>query len=369
MRPTNLLASLRNMASANLPGKLAWHALEPVLGTMVGFDQSALFWMNEGGDIQDIQIPNEPVVVAATAMFLNSMHAKGQSDSSLPSYRDFMVSGLQQLESMSRHPGYLPSQLYQDVIRPTGAHHMLRMALRQEGVPAACLTLGRERGRDFERGDMAKLLDVLPLVTHLLCARGAPRTDGCVAAEGPEVLVADGNGQIHYASSKAVYLLHRAAGVCLVPGTLSDAAYLKTRQLLQDLARRVDLLERGCAAPIPVHTSDQADGRYLFRAYRLDSLGGGKPMLAVQLEHQLPTIVRLYRAGRLQTLPSREQQIVPLLLRGASTAAIAEELELRRSTVIGYVRNLYLRLGIFRCEDILPALLNGERPAEVAPCN
>lgn len=351
MRSANLLAALRQLSVANLPGKAAWLAALPVLRELVPFEHDALLWFDADSNVVDLQIES-PEGLAQIPHYLANFHESREREA-MPTFREFMCSG-QNCETPSQLPGFHQSDFYQEVIRPLGVQHVTRLAIRQGEAPVAATWLGRQGG--FRSGELDQFMRLVPLLTHLLGAPG----EVCVGqgdAESQQMLITDEAGHIHFASASALFLLCRASGRGAWAATLNNPPLDLFRPLIQDLARRVARLESGRSARAPAQALHRADGTYWLRGYRLTEMHGGRRLIAIQLEYQLPLLVRLYRAGRLQTLAPREQQLVPLALVGMAAPELARTLGLRRHTVNAYLRNLYLRLGISRREELLGALL------------
>lgn len=350
MAAANLVAALRQLSVANLPGKAAWLAALPVLRELLPYEHDGLLWFDEDCQVFDIQM--ESVEGMAQVPHYLAHYHESREREAMPTFREFMRSG-RTYEIPSLRPGFHDSGYYQEVVRPLDVRHVMRVAFRQQGRPVAAGLLGRTGGAFGER-ELKRFLSLTPLVNHLLLAVG----DAAVGAEpmaGDELLVADEQGRIHYASAAARFMLCRASGRGVSATALGEPLSDWLRPILREIGQRVNRLERGRESAEPALVLARPDGRFILRGYRLHGPGG--VLLAVRIEHRIPLLVRLYRAGRLQTLPPREQQMVPLLLRGKSTPDIAATLGLSPATVAAYLRNLYRRLDIDRREQLLAALL------------
>jgi DNA-binding NarL/FixJ family response regulator len=73
---------------------------------------------------------------------------------------------------------------------------------------------------------------------------------------------------------------------------------------------------------------------------------------------QLDDIGRVFETFLQEKLPPREREVVTFVLKGYSSAAIANELNLAVATVKTYRRNIYAKLGISSQNELFSLFLN-----------
>jgi DNA-binding CsgD family transcriptional regulator len=181
-----------------------------------------------------------------------------------------------------------------------------------------------------------------------------PTTD---AEDTTGFLVADLQGRIVHASVGAWRLLHGAAGLPADVQRMQDLTHAWAKPLLLGLAQRVTCAAAGAEAAPARMDAVTAYGRFVVRAYALDS-GSGDDVRAigVQIERRVPIALKMLRSPVFRALTQREQDVAQQLAAGLSYPQIADRLGLGPSTVVTHVRNLDQKLGTGGRDDIVQTL-------------
>nr|WP_242523309.1 helix-turn-helix transcriptional regulator [Thiocystis minor] len=233
------------------------------------------------------------------------------------------------------------------------------MHLLDDRSPIASLSFARPNGtRDFSAADEAVLVRAEPWIAHALAypgpfQEGQEITDWHGSDRG--ALVLDENGHLVASCSTGYRLLQQAAGV---GATGRRDARLAVDALAKRLVDTVLSSLRGRGVEPPLLVVLNPYGRFKLRAYCLETFFEGQtPQVALHIERQIPTSLRLFRSPRFLSLAPRERDVCLWLVRGRTTGEIAALLGIKPASVIHYTRSLYARLKVGSKRDLLLALL------------
>jgi DNA-binding CsgD family transcriptional regulator len=146
---------------------------------------------------------------------------------------------------------------------------------------------------------------------------------------------------------------------------------------LAKLRKNVAVLMTGRLAPPPVFELQNAWGKFVLRAYPLESGElTDSSLIAVLIERHVPIKLKLMHVMQSLPLSAKQKEVCLLLTAGASYRAVAERLSVRRSTVIDPVRKIYSKFDVRSHHELLRKLIEADsgdgtlaacRKAEHAP--
>lgn len=351
MKPSALIANLREIAALGENGKLVQPALVASLSALSRTDHLTIGWLDEDCNPVDFFSTFKPRPEEVD-WFLSEAHNRKEAQMMLPHRTAYATGTLIASWDVARHrkkPEY-----YERLMEPYDMTHAIRLHLCDGGRPLCAVSVMRTRDQPaFSRAERQLLSAQVEHLEQALARRQAP--DPVTLTEDAETgfLIVDDTGAIQDHTRGAVDLLHQAADMPISPVTLATSAYGWARPLLREIARRA-ANPMGPAALVQVNRNP---GRFLLRGYRMQERGRNT---CVQLTRQVPLVVKLLAAPRVMALPAREKQVCLALARGLSTSEIAAQLGVQPSSVITHTRSLYRRLGINRREELVAAALAAE---------
>jgi DNA-binding CsgD family transcriptional regulator len=238
---------------------------------------------------------------------------------------------------------------YRDIMRPAGLGDELRAALTTGQDCWGYLCLHRtDNPLGFTPAEAALVARLGPHIAHALRQSVLRQS---VLLQGPAPAASDSHpGVLVLARDLSVVATTPEADALLEQ--LEPAPH---RPLPMVVYAVVAALSRDRAAP-SARVRDAA-GRWLaVHASRLDGTDGGR--FAVVVEHCAPRAtvpIRLAAYG----LSRREAEVARLVLRGASTRAIAAGLHISPHTVQDHLKNVFDKLGVRSRRDLVGLMLGG----------
>lgn len=215
----------------------------------------------------------------------------------------------------------------QQILRPAGIGHGLRLMLRAGGSTWGHVAIYRELGvRDFDAAERSFLAELGDDITAGLRRSLSRRPDPDAAVLVPGVVAFDAEGRIVSATAEAQQLM------ALMPGNAASTLYaVATEAGLRDRASaRVRL----------------TDGRWLL------AQGGrlhGGPNDAERVTVTLVQAPRTHVASlllRLHPLSARQREVAELLMSSPRTEEIAAVLNISRNTLHDHVKAVFAKLGV-----------------------
>jgi DNA-binding CsgD family transcriptional regulator len=256
------------------------------------------------------------------------------------------------------------SEVYNLVNRPYGQHHAIHAPVRRDGKPVGMLSLFRpQQQKPFGNCEQALCTQLLPYLAHAL----SPPDDKAIqySANGSSgLMVWDTQGTLLFLSPEAKNLMALACRpfFSLDAGDQGIELWEKLKQLCGNL----EAIFRGQHAAPPSWCHTGTNGRFLFRAYWLDSQNkepGG--FIGVSIEHLEPLMLRLLRALQNLPLSPTQKAVAALLAQGFASEKIAERQHIKLDTVKDHISVIFTKLDIDHRKDLLPLLLALDKPYAV----
>ena len=291
----------------------------------------------------------EDPLVAATAQFLDNEF--GQDD----------VNKFASLAVGARHVATLDaatrgrradSARYREIMSPLGLGDELRVALV---TPAGCWGYLCLHRADSPHGFTPAEVRLIGRLAHHLgdaCRHSlaVPHRDGAAAA-APGVVILHPDLTVNAVTAEAEHWLAHIADRPPTPGRMPVAVYA--------VAARLQGIDSGTGPPgatATVRVPSTSGGWLLLHASHLSSSAGD---IAVVIEPASPsTVAPLLLSSR--GLTPRERDVALLVLRGASTQAIAAELHLSAYTVKDHLKSIFDKLGVRSRRDLVALVLAGQ---------
>jgi DNA-binding CsgD family transcriptional regulator len=242
------------------------------------------------------------------------------------------------------------SARYRDLFAAGGIGAELRAAFVADGATwGAVIMIRMAGGREFSR-DEIDLLDRTSELFGRAVRRGlvAEASQAAAAAsDAPGVLELDASGRLERASSTVEPLLEELSGTTAENGWRSPAVQAVASATRRAIAAR--------ASQLPVAPVKTPVGTWLVLHGAL--LGEGGVALFIQRAH--PTLVAplLLKA---YGLTAREQEVTQWLLRGATTAQVAQRLKISPHTVGEHVKSIYDKTGARTRGELSATVFFGE---------
>lgn len=244
-------------------------------------------------------------------------------------------------------PGYVEGVIYQHLFARNGIHHTLDVALKDgDGAPLAILGIFRERRtRAFDADDVARIRSVYP---HLVHACRAPTAESVFDEAGSSLLVVDAQGRVQWASVEARAQLAEAVFGAERTHLVKDGVVPSAcRVLVAALARARSRRASDADARVPALTLRVAGGRLRLRAYALEPGPlASTTYVGVQITREVDRRLQILAAIDAARLTPQQSRIAWAIVRGLSGEQIASELELGRTTLKSYQKDLYRRLDV-----------------------
>ncbi|MDG4552969.1 MAG: helix-turn-helix transcriptional regulator [Candidatus Competibacter sp.] len=261
------------------------------------------------------------------------------------------------------------SDFYHVVFRPYNQHYRIQAVLESNGVKLGGISLARsQRQRPFDAEEIQQLKRLLPYLEHGLQAHGETITDYVDSGRTGLVILTRG-GSVVYLSDSARSLLFMATHGVFPVGQGHFSPTVTVPPVLRQLCANLDGIFQGWEAPPPSFSHTNGSGRFVFRAYWLQSPTTARPspdtlvhppsdngLIGVLIEHQEPLRLQLHRGLQGWRLSPREQEVGLALAEGLSQAAIAARLNIGIQTAITYIRRLYAKLEVHNRAELLDKL-------------
>ena len=354
------LGAIQRIATLGHPPELALHALMAALHDVVPHEKSAFLWVDAEGNDRDWEGTQQAVPEHVFHYYLERYFNRLETQV-IPSTKELI--GRLGTDRSATIEDFHDTEFFNIIIRPGDNRHYMRVAVRDGIRPVGVFILLRPPGsRDFTREDEQRLAGAAPWIAQALSApRREPSAEGKLVESASGLILADENGNPQYFSEGARTLLHRVTGTPINLSTVSDRAFHWARPLIGKLLQALTAASgRHSASPVPALTIRNEAGLFVLRAYWLGALEGGRSQVVIQIQRQVPLLLRLMESPLLRKLPPREQQACLLLAEGLSSSQVAQHMGISRDGPVYHIRSLYNRFCLANREELIEALLKRE---------
>jgi DNA-binding CsgD family transcriptional regulator len=357
MRSSAALKQLRLVASRGLPSQQSIPLMLELVEEAIPCCFANFFWL-DGCVPVDIYLPM--VIPTALDAFIGNQRKLMESPDE-PSIDKYVRLGLKVGAAQALTPDrgtFRRSILYNEVYRVYGIEDALDLTIRERGQAKGMLLINRDRAR----WSPAEIRLLLAMESHFLAALCAPVRAGGTGAGEPEqsaYLLCDASGDIHLAAGDAAILLSQFMDMPVRAGVRVSDLVRRLPPPLMKLIERLALIGAGRAAPAARDVRATRWGEFTAQALRaewLDHAESGSDRYVLVLEKRLTRAALVTRnAGRLRLAP-KEREIAADVGMEVPFAEIAVRHGLSRSTLRGYLKDIYGRTGTAG-RDQLAALL------------
>ncbi len=367
MKRAKALASLRQLCCLGLSREILIPELLRALHAFIPSESNVYTGVNEH-ILPTFVIPEYviPEVMEAVKSEWNRLYVKPYHSRSVDWYRHHrMMTDMRILDER-----FYRSDFYHAVFRPYKHHYRVQAKVCDYGAMIGGISLARsQHQQQFDAEDIQQLRRLLPYVEHGLRARNEPVVDYVDSGQTGLVILTR-NGSVVHLSDSARHLLFLATYGAVPVGQEHISLAVTVPPVLRQLCANLDGIFQGWEAPPPSFSHTNGSGRFVFRAYWLQSptthLGldarahppSDDGLMGVLIEHQEPLRLQLHRKLQGWRLSPREQEVGLALAEGLSQTAIAARLNVSVQTVITYVRRLYAKLEVHNRVELLDKLRN-----------
>lgn len=259
------------------------------------------------------------------------------------------------------------SDFYNLLLRPVGYGRLLRLILRDSGRARAMLQIQRPvTGPDFTKEHERRLARLEPFLLHALAQRTSAEGQPLVDSGESGMVIADRSGQVIEYSAQARRLLYLATHPEYQPYLRRNLPATELPHAVARLCQRLTAIfsadPHAASAPVAAHRNTW--GRFIFRAYWLDSVAEDRRHIAITVTREEPLILRLTRGAWRLPLSRRQAEVAVLLASGRSHEDTAQQLGITRNTVISHSRWIYSKLAVHDREGLRQALLRSAWPRQ-----
>lgn len=357
------LSALRQLALVARSGQVSARAAIDLLTQDVGVDGASLLWLDEQSEMVDATFctPVLPsVVLDYQEYFVSRPHLEMASGISVKLAQQ---SGARVCTTRGRRNerDFIRSEFYNRIARPSGYGHYAALPIRNpDGVPLACLHLGRElRRSDFSDAEIRLLEQAHSWIEHLLQLKDVPEADTAWGASDESAsLILNGTGKILSASPGALWLVHQAADSSFSGALWKRSAQGDVANLLACLVKPAVAALHDFRALPPTLSVRNRWGKFHLRSYVMSAMEPGEPLqISLYVERHVPVSLKLFKNPQFLALTEREREVVLHILAGYSHTEIAERLGIKPSTAIYHTRQIYRKLDITRQTELLQKLV------------
>lgn len=366
MKRAKALASLRQLCCLGLSREILIPELLRALHAFIPSESNVYTGVNEH-ILPTFVIPEYviPEVMEAVKSEWNRLYVKPYHSRSVDWYRHHrMMTDMRILDER-----FYRSDFYHAVFRPYKHHYRVQAKVCDYGAMIGGISLARsQHQQQFDAEDIQQLRRLLPYVEHGLRARNEPVVDYVDSGQTGLVILTR-NGSVVHLSDSARHLLFLATYGAVPVGQEHVSLAITVPPVLRQLCANLDGIFQGWEAPPPSFSHTNGSGRFVFRAYWLQSPTTIRPnpdtlvhppsddgLIGVLIEHQEPLRLQLHRNLQGWRLSPREQEVGLALAEGLSQTAIAARLNVSVQTVITYVRRLYAKLEVHNRAELLDKL-------------
>lgn len=362
MKHSAAIAHFRQLCCLGVDTQAAMPSLLKALHGLVGSNANSFYWAAHNGEITNVYMEQLMPKDIAACFFKEFINNKTRAFSALD-LRSYMPKDRVVGNSAKVFPkSFQNSDVYNLIWRPQSRKHLLWARVRDAQGRANGLTLSRLAGEaPFSDKDEQLLTQLVPYLAHALNARPvtpAQLVDGGESA----VLLVNRDGEIEHESAEARRLLLLAVHARVAPGAVDWRGDSVIAEVLRALFERIDALGAGRTSAPPVIELHNPWGKFLLRAYSMESsIPSGTGLVVIQIERHIPLKLKLMDAMQLLPLSAKQKEVCLLLTEGLSYTSIADRLAVRPNTVVDHVRKIYDKLDVRSHHELLRGLVQGSQ--------
>lgn len=342
-------ARIRQLCCLGLGSESVMPALLEELHALVPSRANTFLWVGPEGHLANIY-DEQPEAAATASLYVSEFYNRRECEVSLSfSEAARLERGVlvdQQFLTVSQRAFYR-SDFYNQVLRPIGYGHCLRMVVREDGRTLGFLQLQRRRREQaFGTPEIRRMQRLQAFVTHAMTRCDADPERMMAESGESGLVIVDPQGRPAGLSPRGRQLLFLATHPRL------DARTKRQRDArlpapVRALCERLHAVcTNDAAAVIPVLRHRNVWGGFVFRAYQLDAGSCWPGYIGIAVTREVPLRLRLTRGALNLCLSGRQTEVAVLLAAGCSHQQIADQLGIARNTVIAHARWAYSKLSV-----------------------
>jgi DNA-binding CsgD family transcriptional regulator len=359
MRQAAKIAHVRQLCCLGLDGQTMMPALLHALHGLVPSDSNGFFWVNEHFEMSNMwaeRMLPPPLMKLYFSRFYNTPER---------SFRDTFAATAQSQYGVrvSRFPQeFYQTDYYNLILKELNAHTTLHGVVRNRGKALGQISIYRApKDPPFTTHDEQALASLMHYIAHGLCAPSNPPESGSARpfrnSELTGLVILNARGEIIETCPHGGRLIFFAMHPQISASVVLSADNESTPAVLRRLCAQVTDVMRGLAVPPPVAQVQNAWGRFLFRAYQMQSKPGEDVRIGVTVQHQQPVELKLLSAMQVTRLSPQQKEVAMLLASDLSHQQIAEKLNVSLNTANYHIRQVYDKLDVHDRNEMLYKLL------------
>ena len=353
------IAHFRQLCCLGIASQTVMPSLLKSLHGLVGSTSNSFYWAAENGDITNVYMEQLLPKDIAAYFFKEFVNNRTREFSALD-LRKYLPNGQVVGNAAKVFPkSFLRSDVYNLIWRPQSRKQLLWARVRDAQGHANGIALSRVVGdAKFSERDEQLLTQLVPYLAHALNARPATPTQMVDGGESA-VVVLNRRGEIEHESAEGRHLLLLAAHPRIAPGAVDWRGDSVVPQVLVNLLERIDAIDAGRAALPPAIELQNPWGKFVLRAYPMQSTGtAGGPVIVV-IERHVPLKLKLLNAMQFLPLSARQKEVCLLLSEGFGYQSLAERLGVTPNTIVDHVRKIYDKLDVRNHHELFSKLAQG----------
>lgn len=258
------------------------------------------------------------------------------------------------------YDGFYRSEFYNEILRPVGYHHSALATVKDGRRPVGILLFHRGKNEPaFEASELQRLRTLLPFVAHGIASGGNIQFPSVNDAD-VGVMIFDRGGRMQFASNRARHILFMYTS----PGGPQEQAVGVEFQGLPEIKWLCSRLRAGTNTSFrgigpPVWRHENPWGRFVFRAYWLDSVARAESaLIGITLQHDVPLPLKLRQHATRLGLSPKQVRVCSLLVAGCSYEEIAKQMGISNYTVTDHVRKLFAKLEVDNRSQLLSKVMD-----------
>lgn len=354
------IAHFRQLCCLGIDAHTAMPSLLKGLHGLIGSNSNAFYWTSHKGDVTNAymeQLLPKDLLAAFFKDFLNNRNCALSAHGLRNCLKSDQVVG----NSAKIFPkSFHQSDVYNLFWRPESRKQMLWARVRDAQGRENGVTMCRVVGdAEFTDRDERLLAQLVPYFAHALNAPSESPAQFVDAGESA-VVVVNRRGDVEHESVEGRRLMLLAAHPRVAPGAADWRSDQVIPSALRSLLDRVEAIAAGRPTSPPVMELQNCWGKFMFRAYPLNS-GGGivDGAIVILIERQVPLKLKLLDSMQFLPLSAKQKEVCLLLTNGCSYHDLAQRLGVGRTTIIDHVRKIYDKLDVHNHHELLSTLVQG----------